>query len=49
MSPSIWEGALQLNRKPPMAWLRRMAGFFSPPKRKEEIRRFSGVVLLRRT
>lgn len=46
---SIWEGALQFNRKPPMAWLWRMAGFFSPPKRKEEVRRFSGVVLLRRT
>jgi methyltransferase (TIGR00027 family) len=45
---SIWEGALRFNRKPPMAWLWRMAGFFSPPKRKEEIKRFSGVVLLRR-
>jgi methyltransferase (TIGR00027 family) len=46
---SIWEGALRLNRKPPMAWLWRIAGFFAPPGRKDEIKRFSGVVLLRRT
>jgi O-methyltransferase involved in polyketide biosynthesis len=46
---SLWEGALRWNRKPPMAWLWGLFGLFASPKKKEEIRRFSGVVLLRRT
>jgi len=46
---SIWQNALKLNRKPPMAWLWQLMGALSPPKRKEEIRRFSGVVLTQRT
>ena len=46
---SIWENALRFNRKPPMAWLWQLMGVFAPPKRKEEIKRFSGVALLQRT
>ena len=46
---SIWEGALRWNRKPPMAWLWRIMGIFASAKKKEEIKRFSGVALLRRT
>ena len=45
---SLWEGALRWNRKPPMAWIWQLAARFASAKRKEEIRRFSGVVLLRR-
>lgn len=45
---SIWQNALRLDRKPPMAWLWRIMGALSPPKRKEEIKRFSGVVLAER-
>ena len=46
---SLWQNALRLNRKPPMAWLWQLMGVFATPKRKEEIKRFSGVVLLQRT
>lgn len=45
---SLWEDALRWNRKPPMAWLWQIAGFFASPKRKEEVRRFSGIIVLRR-
>jgi len=46
---SIWQNALRLNRKPPMAWLWQLAGVFASAKRKEEIKRFSGVALMERT
>jgi methyltransferase (TIGR00027 family) len=46
---SLWEGAIRWNRKPPMAWIWQVASRFASARKKEEIRRFSGIVLLHRT
>lgn len=45
---SMWVEALRLKRTPPMAWLWKLLGVFTPPKKREEFRRFSGIVLMKR-
>ncbi len=45
---SLWQNALRLDRKPPMAWLWRLGSIFASPARKEAIKRFSGIVLAQR-
>jgi methyltransferase (TIGR00027 family) len=42
----ILDGAMRLRRAPKMAWLWRAIAFLSSQKRKEQFKRFSGVVLL---
>jgi hypothetical protein len=46
---STWEEANRLNRADvPFAWLWRLLGRLSSAKRREEMRRFSGIALLQR-
>jgi O-methyltransferase involved in polyketide biosynthesis len=45
---AIFEEARRLKRAPGISWLWQLFGLFAPPKRREEFRRFSGVVLLER-
>ena len=42
----ILDAAMRLRRAPKMAWLWRTIAFFSSQKRKQQFKRFSGVVLL---
>jgi methyltransferase (TIGR00027 family) len=42
----IFDEALRLKRAPKMAWLWRLMGLFASKKRRQEFKRFSGVVLL---
>jgi methyltransferase (TIGR00027 family) len=44
----ILDEAFRLQRAPRMAWLWRLLGLFASKKRREEFKRFSGVVLLKR-
>ena len=44
----MFEEALRLRRAPRMAWLWRLLALFASKKRREEFKRFSGVVLLQR-
>jgi hypothetical protein len=44
----ILDEAMRLHRAPRMVWLWRALGFLASRKRKEQLKRFSGVVLLRR-
>jgi methyltransferase (TIGR00027 family) len=44
----ILDEALRLERAPRMAWVWRILGLFSSKQRREEFKRFSGVVLLKR-
>ena len=46
---SIWEESLRLKRTMPMAWLWNLIGKLYSKKKREEFRRFSGMVLLQRT
>lgn len=43
------EEAFRLNRQPWSAWIWRLLGSLAPAKRREEFRRMSGVVLLKRS
>lgn len=45
----IFEAALRLKRAPKMAWLWRALALFASKKRREQFKRFSGVVLLQRS
>ena len=45
---AILDEAFRLQRAPKMAWLWRLLGLFASKKRREEFKRFSGVVLLHR-
>ena len=45
---SIWEEARRLDRVPAYAWIVNLMAALSPPKRRAEMARFSGVVLLQR-
>src|SRR5437764_449135 len=45
---AILDEAFRLQRAPKMAWLWRLLGLFASKKRREEFKRFSGVVLLNR-
>jgi O-methyltransferase involved in polyketide biosynthesis len=45
---SIWEESLRLHRTMKLAWLWNLLGRLSSKQRREEIRRFSGIVLLRK-
>jgi O-methyltransferase involved in polyketide biosynthesis len=45
---SLWLEGRRLRRMPPLAWLWNLLGRLASPERREEIRRFSGVVLMRR-
>jgi hypothetical protein len=44
----ILDEAFRLQRAPRMAWLWRLLGLFATRKRRDEFKRFSGVVLLKR-
>jgi methyltransferase (TIGR00027 family) len=44
----MFEEALRLRRAPRMAWLWRLLAMFASKKRREEFKRFSGIVLLQR-
>jgi len=46
---SMWEESLRLKRTMPMAWLWNLIGKLYSKKKREEFRRFSGIVLLQRT
>jgi O-methyltransferase involved in polyketide biosynthesis len=46
---SMWEESLRLKRTMPLAWLWSLIGRFSTKKKREQFRRFSGIVLLQRT
>jgi methyltransferase (TIGR00027 family) len=46
---SMWDEARRLRRQMAFAWLWRFLGGFAPRARREEWRRFSGIVLLERT
>jgi methyltransferase (TIGR00027 family) len=46
---SMWEESLRLKRTMPMAWLWNLIGKLCSKKKREEFRRFSGIVLLQRT
>jgi methyltransferase (TIGR00027 family) len=46
---SMWEESLRLKRTMPMAWLWNLVGKLYPKRKREEFRRFSGIVLLQRT
>ena len=46
---SMWEESLRLKRTMPLAWLWNLIGKFYPKKKRDEFRRFSGIVLLQRT
>ena len=46
---SMWEESVRLKRTMPMAWLWGLIGKFYSKKKREEFRRFSGIVLLQRT
>jgi hypothetical protein len=45
----MWEESLRLKRTMPMAWLWNLIGKLYSKKKREEFRRFSGIVLLQRT
>ena len=45
---AMLDEATRLERAPRMAWLWRLLGWFAPKARREEFKRFSGVVLLER-
>ena len=45
---SMWEESLRLKRTMPMAWLWNLIGKLYSKKKREEFRRFSGIVLLQR-
>lgn len=45
---SLWEEALRLKRTMPLAWLWTLIGRLYTKKKREEVRRFSGIVLLQR-
>jgi methyltransferase (TIGR00027 family) len=45
---AIFEEARRLKRAPKISWLWSLLGRFAPPKRREQFRRFSGIVLLER-
>jgi methyltransferase (TIGR00027 family) len=45
----ILDAALRLRRAPKMAWMWKLLGLLAPKKRREQFKRFSGVVLLERT
>jgi methyltransferase (TIGR00027 family) len=46
---SMWEEALRLKRTMPLAWLWNLVGRLYSKKKREEMRRFSGIVLLQRS
>ena len=46
---SMWEESRRLKRTMPMAWLWNLIGKLAPKGKREEFRRFSGIVLLQRT
>ena len=46
---SMWEESLRLRRTMPLAWLWNLIGRLYPKSKREEFRRMSGIVLLRRT
>jgi methyltransferase (TIGR00027 family) len=46
---SLWHESIRLKRTMPMAWLWNFIGRFAPAKRREEMQRFSGVVLMENT
>lgn len=46
---SMWEESLRLKRTMPLAWLWSLIGKLYSKKKREEFRRFSGIVLLQRT
>ena len=43
---AIFDAALRLRRAPKMAWLWRLLGLFASKKRRAQLKRFSGIVLL---
>lgn len=43
---AIFDAALRLRRAPRLSWLWRLLGLFASKRRREEFKRFSGVVLL---
>jgi len=45
----ILDAAMRLHRAPKMAWLWKALGLLAPKKRREQFKRFSGVVLLERS
>src|SRR6266542_1123730 len=45
---SMWEESLRLKRTMRLAWLWNLIGRLYPKRKREEFRRFSGIVLLRR-
>ena len=45
---STWDESLRLKRTMRLAWLWSLLGRLYPKKRREEFRRFSGIVLLER-
>lgn len=46
---SMWEESFRLNRTVSFGWLWRLLGRFSSPKRRADVQRMSGIVLLERT
>ncbi len=46
---AMWDAALRLKRTMPLAWLWTLLGRLSSARRREEMRRMSGIVLLART
>ena len=46
---SMWEESLRLKRTMPLAWLWNIIGKLYTQKKREEFRRFSGIVLFQRT
>jgi methyltransferase (TIGR00027 family) len=45
---SMWDEAHRLKREMPLSWLWRLMTRFAPPERREEVRRFSGIVRMDR-
>ncbi len=45
---STWEASRRLKRQMRLAWLWNLLAAFAPPRRREQFRRFSGIVLLER-
>ena len=46
---SMWEESLRLKRSMPLAWLWNLIGRLYPKSKREEFRRMSGIVLLKRS
>jgi O-methyltransferase involved in polyketide biosynthesis len=46
---SLWEESFRLKRTVSFGWLWRLLGRISSPKRRAEVQRMSGIVLLERT